>query len=126
MIVKLKFYQWAVGACDTCTGLLLVAAPAFTFKLMGMGDLSGEVSVYSFVGIFVMAVGLSYFLTKTCDLQGWKMQWKVTALVRCAVALFLTYKIATGWDWRWVSVVLTDAVFGVTQLIGLKKGWLDK
>lgn len=126
MIAKLKFYQWAVGACDATTGLLLVITPSFTFKLMGMGNIAGDLGVYSFVGAFVMAVGLSYFLTKPTDIQGWKMQWKLTAMVRCIVALFLIYKIATGWDWRWISVVMTDAVFGLTQLVGLKKGWLDK
>jgi hypothetical protein len=126
---KLKLFQWAVGACDACTGILLVLAPAWTLHLMGMVNRPSPVDTISFVGVFVMAVGVSYFLVSDEDVGGWKMQWKVTALVRLSVAGFLAWKIfassGAGWETRWLSVLLTDLVIASVQIVGLKRKWLD-
>jgi hypothetical protein len=122
---QIKLFQWGVGACDASTGLLLVIAPVWTLHLMGIETLPEPADIISFVGIFVFAVGLSYFLVNSDDLAGWKMQWKITALVRLLVAVFLLWKImVTGWEIRWVSVLLTDLVVASIQILGLKRGWL--
>ena len=124
---KLRLFQWSVGACDALTGILLVAAPQATLSLMGMEKSAEEAVPFSFVGIFVMAVGLSYFLPRETDLAGWKMQWKVTALMRLFVALFLLGNITlAGWDSQWLTVLFTDLIVGSVQFLGLKKGWLEK
>jgi len=123
---KLKLFQWAVGACDACTGILLVFAPVWTLHLMGMKNIPDPADIISFVGIFVAAVGVSYFLVNREDVAGWKMQWKVTALVRLSVACFLTWKIfGAHWEMRWITVLLTDLVIAAVQIVGLKRGWLD-
>ena len=124
---QIQWFQWAVGACDAFTGILLVLAPVWTLKLMGMKEIPVPADTMSFVGIFVMAVGLSYFLTKKDDLIGWEMQWKLTALVRLCVAAFLSWKLlAGGWEMPWITVLLTDLIVGGIQLTGLKREWLDK
>jgi len=124
---KLKLYQWAVGGMDACTGVLLVLFPAWTLKLMGMTQPPTPVDTISFVGVFVMSVGLSYFLVSENDKIGWKMQWKLTGMFRAFVACFLTWKIFfCGWEIRWATVLFTDISIAVIQFVGLKKGWLDK
>lgn len=122
---RIKLFQWAVGACDASTGLLLVLAPAWTLRLMGIGSLPEPADIISFVGIFVFAVGISYFLVSADDVAGWKMQWKVTALVRLLVAAFLLWKIfVVGWEVKWISVLLTDLIIALIQISGLKLRWL--
>jgi hypothetical protein len=122
---KLQLFQWAVGACDASTGILLVAAPAWTLHLMGMTKILSPPDIISFVGVFVMAVGLSYFLVKEKDVAGWEMQWRVTAMIRVCVACFLAWKIAgEGWEVRWLTVLITDATIATIQVLGLKRGWL--
>ncbi len=122
---QIKLFQWCVGACDACTGLLLVLVPVWTLHLMRMESLPDPPDIISFVGIFVFAVGISYFLVNADDVAGWKMQWRITALVRLLVAAFLLWKItASGWEIRWVSVLLTDLTIATIQIIGLKRGWL--
>lgn len=124
---KLKLFQWAVGACDASTGVLLVFAPVWTLHLMGMKNIPNPADIISFVGIFVMAVGVSYFLVNREDVSGWKMQWKVTSLVRLSVACFLTWKIlGANWEMLWATVLLTDLVIAGIQIFGLKNGWLDR
>ena len=126
MMNKLKLFQWAVGAYDASTGILLVLAPVWTLHLMGMKNIPDPADIISFVGIFVAAVGVSYFLVHREDVVGWKMQWKVTALVRLSVACFLTWKIfGANWETRWITVLLTDLVIAAVQIVGLKRGWLD-
>ena len=124
---RLRLFQWAVGACDSCTGVLLVLFPAWTLGLMGITRFPQPVDIISFVGVFVMAVGGSYFLVSGKSVPEWRMQWKVTALVRLAVACFLAWKIfGSEWEIRWISVLLTDLVIGVTQVAGIRRGWLEK
>ncbi len=118
--------QWGIGAMDACTGMLLVVAPVWTLHLMGIQNIPQPADIISYVGIFVMAVGLSYFLVSESDCAGWRMQWKVTALVRLLVACFLAWKIfIQGWEMRWVSVLLTDLVVAMLQIAGLNMKWLD-
>lgn len=122
---KIKLYQWAVGGMDACTGFLLVFFPVWTLHLMGMKRIPDPADIISFVGIFVMAVGLSYFLVREKDPIGWEMQWKVTGLMRACVAGFLAWKIFfCGWEVRWATVLFTDISIAVVQFAGLKKGWL--
>ncbi len=124
---KIKFYQWAVGGMDACTGFLLVFFPVWTLHLMGMTQIPEPADIISFVGIFVMSVGLSYFLVREKDVEGWEMQWRVTGVMRACVACFLMWKIAmAGWEVRWATVLFTDIFIAVVQFAGLKKGWLRR
>ena len=122
---KIKLYQWGVGGMDACAGFLLVFFPAWTLNLMGMTQVPEPVDIISFVGIFVMAVGLSYFLVREKDVVGWEMQWRVSGVMRACVACFLAWKIfGSDWEIRWATVLFTDVSIAVVQFTGLKKGWL--
>ncbi len=121
----IKLYQCSVGGMDACTGFLLVFFPVWTLHLMGMTQIPEPADIISFVGIFVMAVGMSYFLVRDKDVAGWEMQWRVTGVMRGCVACFLTWKIlGAGWEVRWATVLVTDIAIAVIQFTGLKKGWL--
>jgi hypothetical protein len=122
---KIKLFQWGVGACDAFTGLLLILVPVWTLRLMGIEFLPEPADIISFVGVFVFAVGLSYFFVSSDDPSGWIMQWKITAMVRILVAGFLFWKIFfAGWEMKWISVLLTDLVIATIQILGLKLRWL--
>lgn len=123
----ISLYQWAAGLCDTCTGILLVTAPAFTFHLMRLSVLPHPVSFARFVGIFVLGVGLSYLWPAFAwPRPEWRAQWWTTALIRSGVAILLTWQVAAGSMERgWLAVILTDALLASIQWMGLSRGWLN-
>ncbi len=91
----LILYQYIAGLCDTGTGLLLIVAPAWTLRLMGLTIIPQPVVFVRYIGVFVLSVGLTYLwaaarwpLTSHAHI-GWSTQWKITALVRTLVAVFV-------------------------------------
>lgn len=122
----LILYQLAAGLCDACTGALLVAAPAWTFRLMGLAVLPHPAAFARFIGVFVLCVGLSYLWPALAwPLPEWRAQWWTTALIRSGVALLLASQIATGaMEPGWLAVVCTDAVLAAVQWTGLARRWL--
>ena len=128
---RLLLFQWAAGACDTGTGILLVLSPRWTFSLMRLKVLPQPVAFARFVGVFVLCVGLSYLWAAVGwplrrGFRGhWQAQWSITALVRSSVALLLACQIAFGAIERgWFAVVLTDGILALIQWVGLARGWL--
>ena len=127
----LILYQYVAGLCDTGTGLLLIVAPARTLRLMGLTIISEPAVFIRYIGVFVLSVGLTYLwaaaswpLTSHAHI-GWSAQWKITALVRTLVAVFIVWQVASSaLEIRWTSVALSDGVFAAIQWIGLRKGWL--
>jgi hypothetical protein len=128
----LILYQYVAGLCDTGTGLLLIVAPAWTLRLMGLSVIPQPIVFVSYIGVFVLSVGLTYLwaaalwpLTSHAHI-GWSTQWKITALVRTLVAVFVVWQIAlSALESRWISVALSDGAFAAFQWIGLRKGWLE-
>ena len=126
----LRWVQVLLGSMDTLTGVLLVFAPAVTLKLMGITHVEGSLTMVSWVGVFVFSVGASYFLVGWGSggdeaLAAWRMQWKMSALVRIAVGCFVLWKLITGeLEPAWWSVALTDLVVAAGQILGLRQGWL--
>lgn len=120
-------YQWAAGLCDTATGALLIAAPAWTFALMKLTVLPRPVAFVRFVGAFVFCVGFTYLWAAAgWPLSEWRTQWRITALIRTAAALLLLWQIASGAMERgWMAVLLTDGILAAFQWIGLARNWLD-
>jgi hypothetical protein len=51
-------YQMLTGFSDSSTGVLLIAAPEFTLRLMGLHVPADALPFLSFVGAFVLSVGL--------------------------------------------------------------------
>jgi hypothetical protein len=127
----LILYQYIAGLCDSITGLLLMAAPEWTLHLMGLTVLPQPLTFVRYIGVFVLSVGLSYLwaamrwpLTAHAHI-GWSAQWKITALIRTLVALFVVWQVATaGIETRWITVAFSDGALAVVQWIGLRKEWL--
>jgi hypothetical protein len=129
----LILYQYLAGLCDTATGLLLIAAPAWTLGIMGLTVIPQPVAFVRYIGVFVLSVGLSYLwaalrwpLSSHAHI-GWTTQWKLTALIRTLVALFIVWQVATtAIEIKWISVAFSDGIFAIIQWIGLRKGWLER
>lgn len=116
------------GVSDTATGLLLVAAPAFALRLMGVPQ--RDPTMVSFIGVFVAAVGFSYLVA----LARWRCNgspvvlrevWKFTAIVRFAVGAFSSLAIARGLlEPGWWTVPAFDIAIATLQVVLLRRGWL--
>jgi hypothetical protein len=126
-------YQWVAGLCDTSTGLLLIAAPAWTLRIMGLSVIPQPVAFVRYIGVFVLSVGLTYLWAAAQwplsprDNIAWSTQWKITALIRTLVAVFILWQVATAAiESRWITVAFSDGAFAIIQWIGLRKGWLDR
>jgi len=126
----LLVYQLLAGSCDTATGVLLIFAPAWTLTLMGVAHSSFAPVATSFVGTFVLSVGLAYLYAAKLPMNPanaprWQTVWLLTALSRTLVAGFLVWQIITKqMESAWITVALTDGVLATAQWIGLAKGWL--
>ncbi len=109
------------GSADSLTGALLVASPALTLRLMGIGTVPADPVYLRFVGVFVGAVGLSYLFPFAGDLARRAMRLRtvleVTALVRACVAAFVALAISSGaLELAWASVAVTDAGLAAIQI----------
>jgi hypothetical protein len=128
----LILYQFIAGLCDTGTGALLIAAPEWTLRLMGLHLIPQPVVFVRYIGVFVLSVGLTYLwalarwpLTSHAHI-GWATQWKITALVRLLVAVFVFWQVASGGlEIGWIMVAISDAAFATVQWVGLRNGWLS-
>jgi hypothetical protein len=124
-------YQLLTGASDTSTGILLLAAPAFTLHLMRLEAPAAALPYLSYIGAFVLSVGLACFygaLLTTRHHFTAKLEtvWLLTAITRAIVALFVLAKVATGaLPAGWITVALSDGALALLQFIGLTRGWLS-
>lgn len=120
----LRFWSIAVGSMDALTGLLLVLAPGRVLEQLGIARPAEDALVFvSWIGVFVMAVGLSYGLA--LGKRGWgEAAWSFTSLVRLLVAVFLTTQILGETMAKpWALVALTDAAVALVQIAVLRAGW---
>ncbi len=123
-------YQILIGLSDTATGLLLVVAPAFTLGLMGLHPPVDTLPFQSFIGAFVLSVGLACFYGASLMLKREspcrvEAIWQLTALTRGCVALFvfaavLGHTLEPGW----LTVGISDGACVLFQVIGLRNCWL--
>ena len=128
----LTLFQYMAGLCDASTGVLLIAAPAFTLGLMGLTVVPQPDAFVRYIGVFVLSVGLTYLwvalrwpLSEHAALV-WLTQWKITALVRMAVAMFVLWQVVTGAiESRWITVAFSDGMFAAIQVVGIAKGWIE-
>lgn len=123
-------YQALIGLSDTLTGALLIIAPQFTLRLMGLQVPSDALPYLSFIGAFVLSAGLACLYGalvmarrgSPCTLEA---VWLLTAFTRASVAVFvLTQILAQTLEPGWMTVALSDGVCVVIQAIGLRRGWL--
>ncbi len=117
-------YCLLAGSCDAATGALLVAAPAFTIRLMRIVELPPEPVYLRWIGVFVGSVGLAYLYPlvlrgKTARIP---VVLEMTALVRLSVALFIAVSVGAGaLSAPWLSVFFTDFSLALFQLWLLKR-----
>jgi hypothetical protein len=121
----LKFWSVAVGSMDALTGLLLIFAPGLVLRLLKIAEPSPDAMVFlSWIGVFVMAVGLSYGLALGKRRGAGEAVWMFTSLVRILVAVFLIIRITQG-DMApaWALVAFSDGMVALVQMMILRKGW---
>lgn len=117
-----------LGVCDATTGLLLLFAPSFVFSMLGFSRLPLENVSLQFIGIFVFATGLYYWIPflfgdnsqRAADL---KLIWIITSVVRSLVATFIITQVALGvLTEEWLTVALFDGLTAGFQLTILRRG----
>ncbi len=123
-------YQALIGLTDTLTGALLMIAPEFTLRLMGLRVPSDTLTYISFIGAFVLSVGLACLYGAVvmvhrgspCRLEA---VWLLTAFTRSSVAIFVVAQIlAQTLEPGWLAVAVSDGACVLIQAIGLRRGWL--
>ncbi|MFZ0743219.1 MAG: hypothetical protein WAM85_02380 [Terracidiphilus sp.] len=123
-------YQLLAGVSDTSTGALLMAAPVLTLSLMGLHAPADAAPFLSFIGAFVLAVGLSYLyggllIGRAGNSSRLEAVWLLTAIIRSAVAVFVLTAVLEGaLQAGWLAIAAFDAACVLVQAVGLRKGWL--
>lgn len=123
-------YQLVAGFSDASTGALLIAAPLFTLRMMGLAVPADATPFLSFIGAFVFAVGLAYLygallVRRTSGVPRLEAVWIMTAIIRSSVAIFivasvLNRSLAPGW----LTIAIFDGICALIQARGLRQGWL--
>ena len=123
-------YQCLAGTSDTATGALLCVAPRFTLQLMGLHPAADTTPFISYIGAFVLSVGISYLYGAyliAVDAPSARIEivWLLTAFTRSAVAIYVFKSVLVGdLEFGWITVAAFDAACAVIQAIGLRKRWL--
>ena len=123
-------YQLLAGVSDTSTGALLIAAPIETLGLMGLQVPADSAPFLSFIGAFVLAVGLSYLyggllVSRPGSSSRLEAVWLLTAIIRSSVAVFVFTQVLAGiLQPGWLIIAGFDGACAFFQAIGLRKGWL--
>jgi len=123
-------YQLAIGLSDTMTGALLITAPEFTLALMRLRAPADALVYISFIGSFVLSVGLSclygaYVMMRRGSPCKLEIVWLLTAITRAGVVIFVLAQILSHTlEAGWLTVAVTDGACVLFQAIGLRKGWL--
>lgn len=124
-------YQLVAGFSDASTGALLIAAPLFTLRMMGLAVPSDATPFLSFIGAFVFAVGLAYLygallVRRASGVPRLEAVWVMTAMIRSSVAIFVlaavfNRSLAPGW----LTIAVFDGICALIQARGLRRGWLN-
>ncbi len=134
----LFLYQLLIGASDTATGLLLLAAPALTLRLMNLAPPAPATLPYlSYIGAFVLSTGLACFYgawlaarpraSRALSAPRLEVVWLLTAITRALVACFVLTQVFTGaLEHGWLTVAASDGAIALLQLTGLARGWLTR
>lgn len=123
-------YQLIAGISDTSTGVLLIAAPVFTVRMMGVSVPYDATPFLSFIGAFVLAVGLSYLygallIRRTGGVPRLEAVWLLTAIIRSSVAIFVLGAVMNRtFSPGWLTIAVFDGICVVIQARGLRRGWL--
>jgi hypothetical protein len=121
----LKIWSVMVGGMDAFTGLLLIVTPATVLRLLRIEAPGEDTLVYlSWIGVFVLAVGLSYGLALGKHRGRGEAVWLFTALVRILVAVFIVTQITRKtMAPAWIVVALSDGIVATVQMVILRRNW---
>jgi hypothetical protein len=121
----LKIWSVMVGGMDALTGLLLIFMPATVLRLLRIEAPGADALVYlGWIGVFVLAVGLSYGLALGKHRGRGETVWLFTALVRMLVAVFIVTQITRKtMAPAWIVVALSDGIVATVQMVILRKNW---
>lgn len=123
-------YQLVAGFSDTSTGALLIVAPLFTLRMLGLVVPADATPFLSFIGAFVLAVGLSYLygallVRRAGGVQRLEAVWLLTAIIRSSVAIFVLAAVLNGsLAPGWLAIAIFDGICVLIQARGLRRGWL--
>jgi hypothetical protein len=123
-------YQLVTGVSDTSTGVLLIAAPVFTIRMMGLSIPYDAAPFVSFIGAFVLAVGLSclygaLIVHRNGSIPRLEAVWLLTAIIRSSVAIFVLAAVLGGTlAPGWLGIAIFDGTCALIQARGLRRGWL--
>lgn len=123
-------YQLVTGISDSLTGTLLLVAPELTLRWMGLSAPADAQIYLSFVGAFVLSVGLACLYGALLAFRGKchtriEVVWLLTALTRASVAIFVAAQVMTSTlAAGWITVAISDGACVLIQAIGLRRGWL--
>lgn len=124
-------YQLVAGLSDASTGALLIAAPVFTIRMMGIAVPRDATPFISFIGAFVLAVGLSYLygallVRRTSGFPRLEAVWVTTAMIRSSVAIFIVAAVvSSSLSPKWLTIAIFDGICALIQARGLRRGWLN-
>jgi len=124
-------YHAMTGFSDTVTGILLMIAPELTLRLMHLHASHEALPFLSFIGAFVLSVGLACIYGArlvACGGCAKRLEtvWLLTGITRGIVAVFVAANVFAGsLESGWMSVAVCDGTCTVVQAIGLSRGWLS-
>jgi hypothetical protein len=123
-------YQWVTGAADVGAGVLLYLAPAMTLRTMGMNAPTDAAPYISYIGAFVLSMGLSclygaLLLKQQATPERLETVWLLTAFARSAVAIYVIKGVLAGeLEAPWMAVAAFDTACVLVQAVGLRRKWL--
>ena len=120
----LKYWSLAVGTMDVLIGLLLVFFPALMLQMLKIEPPSADGLVFvSWIGVFVISVGLSYGLAFGRRGHG-EAVWIFSSVVCLLSAVFLTTRIlGESMPGSWTLVAVACALVALVQIVFLRAGW---
>lgn len=124
-------YQLVAGFSDASTGVLLITAPIFTLRMMGLAVPHDATPFLSFIGAFVFAVGLAYLygallVRRTSGVPRLEAVWIMTAIIRTSVAVFVIASVLNrSLAPAWLTIAIFDGACALIQARGLRRGWLN-
>jgi hypothetical protein len=121
---RARWFAVVVGTMDFFTGVALVAAPAFTLRLMLVAPPGAEALDYvRFVGVFVGAVGGSYWLALARrEDAALRAVFVFTTPFRLAAGTFVAAMVLAGrFSPAWLTVTAADWGIAAAQVWWLRR-----
>ena len=121
-LTHIKYYNILAGLLDTLTGIILIIKPDVILSIMGASEISMPNIFLKYVGVFVMATGLTYFISfsyrsfNITFIQLSLVLWTTSSLVRLCVASFVFSQVyLSTLSASWLLVAFSDLSLALFQ-----------